>query len=367
MSVLADTAAAPAPWSGDGEEAFLAHADLHGTAALLLQRWPERVPAASRPALMARLAGQVAWEHDHQRLVAPAIEALAAADCEPLVFKGTALAYSLYDAPHQRTRGDTDILVPEAVRERACQVLAECGFAEALRVSGEAVSQTTFERADGHGAHHAIDLHWQIDNAPVVARVLGHQSLWAHAVPLPRLCASAMGPGLADALIIAAIHRKKHSVSPYLVGDVAHYDENRLIWLYDVDILARAMAAADWAALTVLALQRQVAETVRDALTHTTRTFQTPVPDSAWEALDAAPSPEPLSIYFTADAPRRALMDLRASGLRQGTRRLWDIAFPPAAYLRQSANSTKTPLPILYARRIWRGGLKAFRHKAASR
>lgn len=349
------------------DAAFLAHADFHGTAALLLQRWPDRVPDALRPALMARLAGQVAWEHDHQRLIAPAIEALALADCQPLVIKGTALAYSHYDAPHQRTRGDTDILVPEAMRLRACQVLSEAGFDEALRGSGEAANQTQFERADGHGTTHAIDLHWRIANTPVVASILSHATLWQRSVGLPRLSPHAVVPGLADGLTIAAIHRKKHGTSPYQVADVSYCDENRLIWLYDIDVLCRAMGETDWSTLLTLTLQRKVAATVLDALVQSERVFQTPIPQDVRAALESAPSPEPLSIYFAASAPRRAAMDLQTAGLFKGSRRLWDKAFPPADYVRQTVPSDGAPLAVLYARRIWLGGLKALKRRAPGR
>ena len=44
---------------------------------------------------------------------------------------------------------------------------------------------------------------------------------------------SARGPSSVDALVLAAVHRIAH-----------HFDSDHLIWLYDIDLIARSLTIA---------------------------------------------------------------------------------------------------------------------------
>src|SRR5205814_5612402 len=73
-------------------------------------------------------------------LRAAAVEALRLADLrevlaalrekrvQPLIVKGTALAYSIYDAPELRPRGDTDLLIDENEIDAVRDALTPLGF-----------------------------------------------------------------------------------------------------------------------------------------------------------------------------------------------------------------------------------------------
>src|SRR5437867_349211 len=97
-------------------DAFLERSDYHGVQALMHERlsasdWP----VALRQELRQRAVRQAMWELRHQQVLARMLAALAAIDVQPVLFKGTALAYSLYSNPVLRARGDTDLIVaPES-------------------------------------------------------------------------------------------------------------------------------------------------------------------------------------------------------------------------------------------------------------
>src|SRR5688572_26385403 len=91
-----------------------------------------------------------------------------------LIIKGTALAYDVYDAPEQRPRADTDLLIDRADIERVRLLFADIGY-RARVDSGDphANRQQAFERADRFGVEHVYDVHWDIANTPVVREALG--------------------------------------------------------------------------------------------------------------------------------------------------------------------------------------------------
>ena len=68
------------------------------------------------------------------------------------------------------------------------------------------------------------------------------RELLARALPLPALGPHARGPGDVDALLIACMHRATHRHNPYTVNGEDHHDPDRLIWLTDIDLLARRLS-----------------------------------------------------------------------------------------------------------------------------
>ena len=126
--------AAPA-WSEelngvDAEVAVQGRIAFHGIALLLaehpsvLDDWPEDLRTHTQSE--ARMQG--IWEISHAQAVATLFEALHDAGVTAIAMKGTALAYSLYDDPAIRRRGDTDILIHTLDRDHARRVMREAGF-----------------------------------------------------------------------------------------------------------------------------------------------------------------------------------------------------------------------------------------------
>ena len=106
--------------------------------------------------------------------------ALEAAGCQPIVFKGAALAHTHYRQPWLRPRLDVDVLVAERGQERASRALRDLGYERPPFVSGRLVMyQEPFVRAEAGGLEHVVDLHWRVANPQAVSRVLSHAELAA--------------------------------------------------------------------------------------------------------------------------------------------------------------------------------------------
>ena len=102
--------------------------------------------------------------------------ALEDAGCQPIVFKGAALAHTHYRQPWLRPRLDIDVLVAERGREPASRALRGLGYERLPFVSGRLVMyQEPLVRAEAGGLEHVVDLHWRVANPQAVSRVLSHR------------------------------------------------------------------------------------------------------------------------------------------------------------------------------------------------
>jgi hypothetical protein len=282
------------------------------------------------------------------------LEALAAHGVVPLIVKGTALAYSLYEAPELRPRADTDLLLTAEELGRAREAFLELGYVEQLS-SGD-MSQTMFRRVDAAGADHVYDVHWAIANTPVFADVLRIDELRARSVPLPRIGAHARTIADVEALLYACVHRIAH-----------HHDDERLIWLADIHFLIERMSDGELARFWALAKEREVVGVCMRSIARANEAFGDGEHDLASEFLDnaAIARSERTRAYLERD-PRR-LNVLRAEfgalhGWRARARKLRQLAFPPAPFLQaRFGTRSRLALPWLYAFRAARGVARLFR------
>lgn len=113
-----------------GLGSVLQRIDLHGLAPLLADTLPSvtDIPDPLRIALRERCIAQEFWEAQHARVLAEAVDILTRIGVRPIIFKGSALAYSVYQRPVLRTRGDSDILVPEECFAAAREALIANDF-----------------------------------------------------------------------------------------------------------------------------------------------------------------------------------------------------------------------------------------------
>jgi len=342
-------------------DAFLNRSEYHGVQALLHEHlhdasgWP--------PALLGALHRQAIagtmWELRHQQVVAEMLATLAQIGIEPVRFEGTVLAYSLYPNPALRTRGDTDLIVATEERTRVTDALAGLGFAHTLEL-GELMSyQACLTREVVGGGEHTVDLHWKINNSELLSRLFSYDELRRAAVPLPGLSPHALGAGPVHALLIACMHRAGHKQAPYYVDGVAHYSGDRLIWLYDIHLLALALSPVQWTEFLGLAGQKGLRAVCMEGISQTQRCFSTPVPQDVMVGL-AQPGPlEPAAEYLNALHLRRRWLDLCAhDGLGTKLRFVRELVFPPAAYMRDRfPDASLKWLPWLYVLRTL-GGLR---------
>jgi len=310
----------------------------HGIAGCLagsLTSCPLEVRSALRRAAMA----QAMWELRHRQLLATLLSALHNAGLRVLVLKGSALAYDLYDPPASRARGDSDILVAPADVNLARAILAEQGFAHYYDAPGadEAVRlQETWRRTTPEGYVHDIDLHWQALNAPALAHIISFEAAWSEAKALPKLSPHAFGLSRPMALLLACAHRAQHIIIPYFVDGRVYYADDRLIWLHDIDLLARTLSTKEWADFVQLSATGGLVAVVFEGLQMASRRFETPFPQDVMASLARGPLDTPATRYLLSSRQAgRAWHDLRAaSGLSGKINFLWGRLLPPEAFMR---------------------------------
>lgn len=355
------------PDSGDAAlaAAFIERSEYHGVQALLYERlhaapgWPQDVLQA----LHQSAIGGAMWELRHHQVVAEMLATLARIGVEPVLFKGTALAYSLYPDPALRTRGDTDLFVAPRDKARTLDALAALGFARVLELGELTSYQACLTREVAGGGEHTLDLHWKINNSELLARLFDYGELRRDAVPLPALSPHALGAGPVHALLIACMHRAGHKQAPYYVDGVAHYSGDRLIWLYDIDLLARALDPAQWTEFVSLAGKKGLRAVCLEGIEQARARFATPVPADVMDALGEPGPIEPAAAYLDAGHLRRRWLDFWAhEGLAGRLRFARELVFPPADYMRERFPDARPGwLPWLYARRAL-GGLRRRGH-----
>jgi len=346
------------------ESAFLELASEHRVKPLLawqlgrldeLDHWPGAVRRAIVDAGRAEAALEIARRRDLDRLF-PAFES---AGIPVLAIKGAALAYTAYPEPWLRPREDTDLLVGPADAARAGVVLAAAGFHPVSRQRGRIVTnQQLYLRPDPPGRRDAIDLHWKIaDPAPFADLISFDELLRAGAAVAVGGPPGCRVPSTGHSLLLACWHL------------IAHHsrdrgERERLLWLYDIHLLANALTEAGRGVVIEVAARTRTAGVCAAALTTARQQFPSPGADALLEHLPRSAIDGSMTPYLRGNARRVDLLvaDLRAlPGWRSQVRLIREHLFPPAAYMRATyPQSSPVLLPFLYARRIVGGARRWF-------
>ncbi|PON14892.1 hypothetical protein C2W62_26680 [Candidatus Entotheonella serta] len=259
---------------------FLAACTAHGVAPLIHRELHQRGALASWPAaLQTALINQVylhaAMDALREQELRTVLDAFAHCGVQPLLMKGTPLAYTHYAASDLRPRSDTDMLIARADCEAAHQALIDLRYTPSNAVSGELIMhQRLYTKTDAHGVNHLYDLHWKVSNPLRFADLLNFPELAAEAVPIPALGPHAHTLKPVHALLLACIHRVAH-----------HHNSHCLIWLYDIHLLASRLTPDEWETCLQLARYKQVCAVCHDGLQLAKAYFDTSVP-SGWLATD---------------------------------------------------------------------------------
>lgn len=326
----------------------------HGIALILLQAnpgltgWPDLLKDRIREE--ARL--QTFWELAHKDTIVAVLDDLGAAGADTVVLKGTALAYSVYSDPALRRRGDSDIMVTGIPRERVRAILARRGFFS----TGDVMPlQESWSLCTDYGFDHTIDVHWQFKSSPEVSACLARIIPSAETTPLPKMGSNAVGLNAVDNLFMVAINRESHRVFGIQNGVDKTFDNDRLIWAVDFDLLTRAFTQADWDRVPVLAAKAGCSAIILDALLFAQRTIGTTVPPSVCDALASDTRDQPVTHYYSGlPTAHRFLRDFRASrSLAQKARLLKFHLLPGRIFLAERyPNSGHWPLFALQMRRL---------------
>ncbi len=345
-------------WNGR-EQQIVARIAYQGIAGLLNERasalhgWPATVVGY----LHEQGIALAMWELRHKAVLGDLLAGLAAVGIEPLLLKGTALAYDLYPLPATRARGDSDLLVAAGDLAAARAVFNGLGYRlQPLEdgIADDLALQEVWSLSCGAGTTHHIDLHWQLINAPALAGILDFAVCSVDPLPLPRLHPAARAMNRPLTLLHSCIHRAMHLTSPYTVGGVTYYGGDRLIWAKDIDLLAGALSDAEWDWFRAAAIEQEVAAVCSDGLAFARRTMGSTIPDAVTKALGAVRG-EPASAYLLgAGQARRAWLDLRAiPGWRRKLAYVAARSLPSATFMRgKYPELADRPLALLHLKRM---------------
>lgn len=303
-----------------------------------------------REALHVAAMRQAALELDRMAQARRVLSALADAGVEALVLKGAALAYWLYDAPAQRPRCDMDVLVAsQAEAARAVTALIAVGFSLAAEVGVEASAEyeIALVRRSTAGSLHTVDLHWRLLNHAALARGLGFEELWSHSIPIPKLHARARGLGRVHALVHALLHR---------VTNVPSGKHNRLVWLYDIHLLAGGCDADGWRSLLDICASKAIATPCLDGLRASRIAFSTAIPTGIETDLQAIAVGEKWKLDASLDQGTMDRAHLRALSWPAKIGWLGRKLFPSVEFMRYRYGASGVAgLMRAYLQRWWVG------------
>ncbi len=332
--------------------------------------WPDKLTPEEVSALIAhgvaplvyanarvpQLRGEAMYAAAYEPLRAIDLaEVLAALDVEALVLKGTALAYDLYAVPELRPRSDTDLLIARDDLPKVREAMLALGFAETPSSGDEhGLRQAVFTREPGM----VYDVHWSATNVPAFDAVLRYDELRTRSLPLPRLSPHARGLSHVDALLLACIHRVAH-----------HHDSDRLIWLVDIDLLRQKMSRDEHERFWRSAAEGRVVGVCERSIAAADAWSSRAPHDLAEEFLskEERTREEPSRVFLDRDITHGGVMaaSLRALPWRARMTRLWQLAFPPAEFIRQRFGARNPlTLPWWYVYRAVRGVARLFRRAA---
>lgn len=140
---------------------------------------------------------------------------------QPLFFKGTALAYTVYDKPWERERFDHDILLPMDQVEKFAALLLSLGYQEHIQLS--IFNERCFYKMDSFGLQHVWDVHWRISNRSLISDLFTYDELLDRSCETKiqsltqSLIQSLRSISLIDQVLLIALHEIFHHRSEFLI------------------------------------------------------------------------------------------------------------------------------------------------------
>ena len=342
----------------DSAKSILAAADANGVRELLVAAarnsvlW-EQIPERLRERLT--LSGRLAAVHEVflGEEIKKDLAALTSYGFDHLLLKGTALAYRLYPSPELRPRCDVDLLVRDKkTAEQAWHVLRELGYHRPAAISGDLIShQFSCLRKMTEGSGVALDVHWRLSNSNFFAQKFTFDELKSERIPVRRLGPDAFCLSLRHTLLHALFHRVRH---------LGAGDPERLIWLYDIDLICRHLTRQQWDDFAELALERDLVPICRDGLERAQGLYRTPIPDGLFDRIETEKSKSYRQLALKEPSYRGILFEIQSIPTpSQRLRYLRETVFPDRRYMEQRFGITgNASLALAYLRRIWRRAVR---------
>jgi hypothetical protein len=250
---------------------------------------------------------------------------------------------------------DTDLIVPQEDLDAIRRVMARIGYTAPVACEGELLfRQFALTREDEFGLQHVFDFHWKISTQSAFAEVLTYEELCVDAVAVPALGPDARAASVLHALLLACIHPVMH-----------HRNLERLIWTYDLHLLASRLSRDDLEVFADLAVHKGVGPICARQLANARSTFATPIPDCTVSRLLSGGRPA-LTDYLRSGRGwhHEFLSNLRGlNSWGDRVRLAREVLFPSPRYMLSSYQITNRAqglavLPVLYLHRNLRGLLR---------
>ena len=344
------------PWPAESEtfaQQFLQFATQHGIAPLLNhlcaeQQLGEKWPEAVRQPLKAAARQEAIIELLRQQNLSQLLEKMQQQAIHPILLKGAALSHTHYPTTGLRPRCDTDLLIPKEAQPTLFALLREEGYQSLFQANSDYhSSQASFSKKGRGNLTHAYDIHWQISNTTTrFNQRMNYATITQRALPIPELGSNARTLNPADALLLACFHRAGHLA----------FSGERLIWLYDIHLLASTLTNSEWQTVIDQAKELEIGEILRDALQKSQQWFNTSIAQQRFDALAQLPDQEPSAVLLhqhgITGRRARAFFELKtATRLRDKTRYILQNIFPSVSYMKWRygiQQGYKLPLYYLY-------------------
>jgi Uncharacterised nucleotidyltransferase len=270
-----------------------------------------------------------------------------------ILFKGPALAYTVYPRPHLRTYHDIDALIQPGDLARAHDLLGELGYEayEEYRANVLDKQRTGYNytlKRPGSWLEVLLELH-TAPHAGEVASLFDREALWRKAQPIEVLGEPTLTLHPVDHLLYLCWHYRFHWFT-------------RLIWLYDIVAMVRVLGPTfDWEALVQSAHRQRIATTLYYCLSWCRDLFSVAMPAEVFAQLrpplscrvviERMTMPEPARALVSARwQPRRilayrAMVDSTPELIKVGLR----VFFPtPVTLGRRYMDHSRLPLPLFF-------------------
>lgn len=288
-----------------------------------------------------------------ERELQEVLHAFNQANIPLILFKGPALAYTIYPKPYLRTYHDIDALISPSDISRAQTLLTDMGytFYDEYRVDAVDEQRTGYNytlQRPGSPLAVIIELHTAPHNSEIGA-LFERGTLWQRAQPITVLGEQTLTLNPADHLLYLCWHYRFHGFS-------------RLLWLYDVVMMVRTYGKElDWTTLIRMAHRQQLGATLYYCLLWSRNLFGVPVPHEVMVQLCPPLISRLIVEHFAMPNAAKALASVHAHDRRLVARRVMvdrqrdlfkaflRLLFPsPLALSKRYMDKSRLPLQLFF-------------------